>query len=76
MNSKDEVELADDYWAISTPDYNRGDGWCKFELNGKYIWAIKYGWQAAELIDNHYSNHAVFSNLEDAFKHCTPINTP
>ena len=76
-----EAELAKQYDAKSEPDRLRGAGWCKYQLNGWFIWETpkdgKVVWAMARLTtdttpayftDHWYTNGSTVADLEEAFK--------
>ena len=40
----------------------------RFQLGDRHRWAGREGWQTAEVIDNIFTNHKVFSNLTEALR--------
>jgi hypothetical protein len=44
------------------------DRGARFYKGSRVIWAIREGWQTADLIDGSYQNHEKFESLEDALR--------
>lgn len=76
-----EAELAKRYDVKSEPDRLRGAGWCKYQLNGWFIWETpkdgKVVWAMARLTtdttpayftDHWYTEGCSVVDLEEAFK--------
>jgi hypothetical protein len=40
----------------------------RFQKGSRNVWAIRDGWQTADLINNHYCNHQKFADLTDALR--------
>jgi hypothetical protein len=59
------VDLAMNLNYEVTINNNRG---ASFQHGDRRVWAIREGWQTADLIDGIYQNHEKFESLEDALR--------
>lgn len=72
MTQAEELVLAAKHKAECHPDQHRGKGWCKYLLNGWWIWSCgitRRAWAIAHLVDGSYADHVYFETLEDAFEY-------
>lgn len=63
--TREEITLANELGYSVEESIQYGN---RFTNGNRNVWAIREGWQTADLIDGSYCNHKAYTQLEEALK--------